>query len=154
MILSDNTLRRRMGIITPFIPAKTIDPDSGMSYGLSSAGYDIRIAQDILIWPYGHALASSVERFRMPDDVVGLVADKSSWARRFVAVQNTVIEPGWRGHLTLELTNHRCRWVRIRAGMPIAQVLFLRMDAPAVTPYAGKYQDQPDRPVSAIRESV
>ena len=69
----------------------------GVSYGVSSAGYDVRIAQDVLLWPGRFVLASTIEKFCMPDDLIGIVHDKSTWARRGVAVQNTVIEPGWNG---------------------------------------------------------
>jgi dCTP deaminase len=95
-------------------------------------------------------LASTVEKFCMPDDLVGIVHDKSTWARQGLAVQNTVIEPGWRGFLTLELT-----WIcpeaweggygnplRIQAGTAIAQVIFHQLTAPTEQGYEGKYQDQ------------
>lgn len=123
----------------------------GMTYGLSYAGYDVRIAQDFLMWPGRFVLASTIERFEMPRRVVGVVHDKSTWARRGIAVQNTVIEPGWRGYLTLEITMHAWRFVRIRAGDPIAQIMFHELDKP-VAGYEGKYQDQENRPVSAILE--
>lgn len=119
------------------------------SYGLSTCGYDVRIAQDIWLWPGFGRLASTVERFNMPADVMAEVKDKSSWARRFVTVQNTVIEPGWRGWLTLELTNHR-PWPRfIRAGTPIAQIVFYNLDKASDQPYKGKYQDQAQGPQPA-----
>lgn len=80
----------------------------------------------------------------MPDDVVGIVHDKSTLARRGLALQNTVIEPGWRGFLTLEISNHGTEPVTLTAGTPIAQVLFHRLDHLAANPYNGKYQD-PER---------
>lgn len=85
----------------------------------------------------------------MPTDVIGVVHDKSSWARRGLAVQNTVIEPGWRGFLTLELTNHGTRKLHIPKGCPIAQIVFHRLDEPAARPYDGRYQDQPPGPQPA-----
>jgi dCTP deaminase len=63
-------------------------------------------------------------------------------------VFNTVIEPGWRGFLTLELVYHGLKPIRIPGGAGIAQVIFHEISSPAE--YAGKYQDQPDRPVAAI----
>lgn len=78
----------------------------------------------------------------MPIDLLGRVADKSTLARRGLAVQNTIIEPGWRGYLTLELSNHGRDAIEIVAGMPIAQIIFDVLDEPAERPYAGKYQDQ------------
>ena len=122
----------------------------GVSYGLSEAGYDIRIKQAVTLHPLRRfALASSVEKFRMPHDLVGIVHDKSTWARRGLSVFNTVIEPGWCGFLTLELVYHGWLPIRIPAGAGIAQVIFHQtLEA---RPYTGRYQDQPDRPVAAIR---
>lgn len=124
----------------------------GMSYGLSAAGYDVRLAQDFTMSPGEFILASTLECFSMPNDVLGKVADKSTWARRGIAVQNTIIEPGWRGFLTLEITNHGKSVIDFAAGMPIAQIIFHRLEAPAEFPYSGKYQNQRSGPVSAIHE--
>lgn len=85
----------------------------------------------------------------MPNDVLAKVSDKSTWARRGIAVQNTVIEPGWRGFLTLEITNHGKQIIDIAAGMPIAQIIFHRLEAPAENPYSGKYQNQAAGPQPA-----
>lgn len=150
MILSAQTIPR--SIVEPFVETKTIHPESGMSYGLSAAGYDIRVAQAMVLPKGLCVLASSLERFAMPNDVLGVVHDKSTLARMGVAVQNTVIEPGWHGWLTLELTNHADEPVTLIFGQPIAQILFHRLDQPTDTPYSGKYQNQENRPVSAIRE--
>ena len=125
----------------------------GVSYGVSSAGYDVRIAQDVLLWPGRFVLASTIEKFCMPDDLIGIVHDKSTWARRGVAVQNTVIEPGWSGYLTLELTMHAFKFLRIKQGVGIAQIIFHKLDKPTTSPYNGKYQNQANRPVNAILES-
>lgn len=125
---------------------------NGMSFGLSSAGYDVRVAEFLYLEPGEFRLASTVERFMMPDDVLGSVHDKSTWARIGVAVQNTIIEPGWCGYLTLEVTNHS-QWVlRIAAGSPIAQIVFHRLEAPTEQPYAGKYQNQEAGPQPAREE--
>ena len=150
MILSGQTIRRR-GIISPMLERTK---QNGMTYGLGPAGYDIRVRERIILKsPKGvFSLGSSIEHFKMPDDVMGLVKDKSTWARRGVAVQNTVIEPGWRGHLTLEVSLHCDGYIRIEEGSPIAQIIFMALDAPANQPYDGKYQDQPSRPVEAILE--
>src|SRR5438045_553731 len=89
----------------------------------------------------------------MPNDVMAIVHDKSTWARRGVAVQNTVIQPGSRGWLTLEITVHAWRFLRIRAGTPIAQLVFHRLEAPTERGYNGKYQNQRRGPQPAIFES-
>lgn len=136
-------------MIEPFCERTVFE---GMSYGLSSAGYDIRVAEEFNIFPHQFVLASSMEKFCMPWDVVGVVHDKSSWARKGLAVQNTILEPGWQGFLTLELTNHREKHYLVKSGMPIAQIVFHRMDAPAEKPYEGKYMNQPRGAVEAIEE--
>lgn len=132
------------------------------SYGLSEAGYDIRIKQNIIFEPSTNSifidgkyhgsgtfvLASSIEKFTMPNCLVGTVKDKSTWARRGLAVQNTVIESLWHGHLTLELSYMGQERLEIPAGEGIAQVLFMRLENMAE--YRGKYQNQADRPVEAI----
>jgi dCTP deaminase len=147
MIIPAQTLRQ-LKPVEPFVERTR---HHGMTFGLSPAGYDIRIAQDVKLSRLrSFVLASSVERFVMPADLIAQVCDKSSWARRGVAVQNTIIEPGWRGYLTLELTYARWWPIRIKAGSPIAQIIFFRLEAPTEQPYAGKYQDQRAGPVPAI----
>lgn len=154
MILNDEAILKA----APLKPLCFRTIANGMTYGLGPAGYDVRIAEDVIMHYGDFVLASTVEEFCMPDDLQGIVHDKSSWARQGVAVQNTVIEPGWRGFLTLELTNHRSvpfgvyRPIRIKAGSPIAQVVFHKLIAPALNPYNGKYQDQKAGPQPAIAE--
>lgn len=148
MILSGQSIRRR-GIFTPF-HERTLA--HGMTFGLGPAGYDVRIAETITLSPGGWSLASTIEHFSMPRDLLGRVADKSTWARRGLALQNTIIEPGWRGYLTLELSHHGSGHLIIEAGMPIAQIIFDCLDEPAETPYSGKYQDQRAGAVPAILE--
>lgn len=139
MILSAQTIRR----IQPIAPFHERTKEFGMSYGLSAAGYDIRIAQAIKLEPHDFTLVSSLEEFNMPNNVLAYVKDKSTWARQGLAVQNTVIEPGWKGFLTLELTNHRhIIPIYLEKGMPIAQIVFHWLDEPTEQPYDGKYQNQ------------
>lgn len=145
MILSAQTIRA-LRPIEPFCERGVI---RGRSYGLSVAGYDIRVAESITLMPGQFSLASSVERFAMPNDVLALVKDKSSWARLGLSVFNTVIEPGWCGYLTLELKNQGNQSFRIKSGDPIAQILFHRLDDPAEKPYSGKYQNQQSGPQPA-----
>lgn len=174
MILPAQTIRAiRPYIVEPFCERTVV---RGKSFGLSSSGYDIRIDQDLILYPQGtifldpnakldalitdkyigpapsFSLASSLERFQMPNDVLGIVHDKSTWARMGIAVQNTVIEPGWCGHLTLELTNHGTETVTFRKGDPIAQIVFHFLLTPTEQPYNGKYQNQEARPVPAKLE--
>lgn len=150
MTLSAQSIRKR-GIITPFNERSV---HLGMSYGLSSCGYDVRIAEDVTLGINSNNffLASTIEHFDMPNDLVGRVCDKSTWARRGIAIQNTIIEPGWRGYLTLEISNNSKGIIFINAGMPIAQITFDLLDEPTEQVYTGKYQDQPAWPVSAKEE--
>lgn len=139
--------------------------------GLSEAGYDIRIKQDIIfketrvrtangirfrrvafvdgvIKGDHFCLASAIEEFHMPDNLVGIVHDKSSWARQGLSVFNTVIEPGWKGFLTLELVYHGSNDLFIPAGSGIAQVVFHQTSEKRA--YDGRYQNQEDKPVPSI----
>lgn len=121
----------------------------GVTHGMSEAGYDIRIKQEVRLHPFKKfSLASTIEKFEMPDDLIAIVHDKSSWARRGLSVFNTVIESGWVGHLTLELVYHGWRPIVIPAGAGIAQVIFHQIIEPVR--YSGRYQNQGDRPVEAI----
>jgi dCTP deaminase len=140
------------------------DRAHGVSHGLGEAGYDIRLKQEIVFQPENatnpagvwvddkyrsgrFCIASAIEEFDMPPYLVGIVHDKSTWARRGLSVFNTVIEPGWRGFLTLELVYHGGDRLHIPAGAGIAQVIFHDLASPAA--YDGKYQDQADQPVGA-----
>jgi dCTP deaminase len=148
MILPAQTIRR----IKPILPFVERTVHNGMSYGLSHAGYDVRIAQACFLSPNAFCLASTMEEFSMPDDLVAFVHDKSTWARRGLSLFNTVIEPGWRGFLTLELVNHSDEQLMVSAGDPIAQIIFMRMEEPTERPYTGKYQDQARGPQAARNE--
>jgi len=146
--LSGQSIRKR-GIFTPFHERTQAH---GRSFGLSSAGYDVRLKKGMWLWPLWGRLGSTVEHFDVPNDLRACVHDKSTNARKFVFVQNTVIEPGWRGYLTLELTRGRPWPIYLKAGMPIAQVLFETLDEAVETPYSGKYQDQKSEAQPAILE--
>lgn len=150
MILSAQSIRARGGMITPFNERAIF---GGMSFGLSACGYDVRVAEDVYLEPGWFVLASTMERFELPHDVAGLLMDKSTWARRGISVQNTIAEPGWRGYLTVEISNHGQRTVRIPAGSPIGQMVFHVLDQPTEQPYGGKYQDQEPGPQAARYEA-
>lgn len=150
MIVNGKTLYAKMPVY-PMLDSKILW--HGVTHGLGEAGYDIRVDQDIVLHPLRRfLLASSVEKFDMPDDLVGIVHDKSTHARRGLSVFNTVIESGWKGYLTLELVYHGWRVLRIPAGSGIAQVVFHLITDPRA--YRGRYQHQPARPVNAILEKA
>lgn len=128
---------------------RTKEKAHGVSYGLSEAGYDVRIAQDVTLTSRNRfIIASTVERFDMPDNLVGVVHDKSTWARHGLSVFNTVIEPGWNGWLTIELVYHGKGTLDIPEGSGIAQVIFHQTTRKAE--YTGKYQGQSNEPVGPI----
>jgi dCTP deaminase len=146
-----------------------------ISYGLSSFGYDIRVADEFRIFtpatgqltvvdpkaideralvpyegevciipPNSFALARSMEYFRMPRNVLGVVLGKSTYARVGVITNFTPLEPAWAGHITIEISNTTPLPCKIYANEGIAQVLFFEGEEPEVS-YAdrqGKYQAQ------------
>lgn len=136
--------------VRPVEPMPLIKQRShGVSWGLTEAGIDVRLDQNVTLHPLRRfVLASTLERFDMPDDLCGFVMGKSTWARRGVNVQATLIEPGWRGHLTLEIHLQSNRLIRIPRGAGIAAVLFAQLAEGAI--YSGHYQDQARGPVAAI----
>lgn len=152
MILSAQSIRMRLcDSIRPFSESKQA---LGMSYGLSHAGYDIRLGsfnlpalESVVLRPNEFILVSSLEWMSIPNDIIGRVHDKSTLARHGLALQNTILEPGWFGHITLEISNHSAGPYWLRKGQPIAQVIFELLDQPTERPYKGKYQDQPNEPV-------
>lgn len=149
-----------------------------VSYGVSSYGYDVRLgncfqrlkrgagfvldpkrndagewesfsALELAIDPGECVLGVTFERVSIPDTVLALCVGKSTYARLGLVVNTTPLEPGWEGHVTLELSNTSRVPVRVYPGEGIAQLLFLEGDAPAVTYAArgGKYQNQGNAPV-------
>jgi dCTP deaminase len=124
-----------------------------ISYGLSSYGYDIRVADEFKIFtnvnntvvdpknfdedsfvefrgevcvisPNSFALARSIEYMRMPRNVTGIVLGKSTYARCGIVTNFTPLEAGWEGHITIEISNTTPLPARIYANEGIAQVLF------------------------------
>lgn len=160
-------------MIDPFVDEQ--QREEVISYGLSSFGYDMRIAGEfrvftpnihnsvvdpkdideramvgyevddhILIPPNSYVLGRSVEYFRMPPDVLGIVLGKSTYARSGIIVNVTPLEPGWEGHVTIEIGNGTPLPAKVYANEGIAQVLFFQGEAPSIS-YAdkeGKYQHQ------------
>lgn len=161
-ILSGQTIMRR-GILNPTSPRTEVKVgDRQFTHGVGPAGYDLKLdgvkkqamfeQGAISGWwidPGEFLLASAAEHFSMPDDLLGVVHDKSSWARLGLACQNTVIEPGWNGYLTLELTNHTTNPLYLPKGVGICQVIFHVLDEATYHPYDGKYQDQAAGPQEA-----
>lgn len=138
-------------LITPYAERTRYQ---GKTFGLGPAGYDLRVAETFWLFPFWGRLASSIEEFDVPRDLTFTVNDKSSWARSFVFAMNTNGEPGWRGFLTLELVRFLPWPIKIRAGGPIANIMFSQLRSCTELPYEGKYQDQEAGPQAARQDSA
>ena len=148
MILADwkiKDLVKTHQLISPFMDEKCTA--HGVSYGLSAASYDLRL--DKVEWVSSEnvinidefLLGCTLETVKLPHNVVGLIKDKSTWARRGLSVFNTLIDPGFEGQITLELKNQGADPIRLPIGVGIAQIMFFECD-PVDVPYSGKYQGQ------------
>lgn len=106
----------------------------------------VEFVGDVCVIPAGSfVLGRTVEYIKMPDNVVGLCVGKSTYARCGVDLNTTPLEPGWRGHVTLEISNGAPAPVKIYANEGIAQVIFFRPEFMCCVTYAdrkGKYQNQ------------
>jgi dCTP deaminase len=138
-----------------------------ISYGLSSYGYDIRVADEFKIFtnvnsaivdpkqfdprsmvdfkgdicvipPNSFALAKTVEYFRIPRTILTICVGKSTYARCGIIVNVTPFEPEWEGYVTLEISNTTPLPARIYANEGIAQVLFFESDEVCETSYADR----------------
>lgn len=153
------------GMITPFEPGQV--RDGKISYGVSSYGYDIRVADEFKIFtnvysavvdpkhfdtqsmvdfkgdvciipPNSFALARTIEYFRIPRKVLTVCLGKSTYARCGIIVNVTPFEPEWEGFVTLEISNTTPLPARIYANEGIAQVLFFEADEECEISYADK----------------
>ncbi len=174
MILNDKQIKKlaEEGMITPFVD-KSVSNGISMglqSYGYDiCVGSEFKIftnikgnvvadpknfsednfvtvknEESILIPPNSFVLCHSLESFRMPRDVTGLVTLKSSYCRVGLGHPPSVLEAGWCGVLVLELVNHSSNPVKVYSNTGISQILFFRGEEAAVS-YAdkkGKYQNQ------------
>ena len=138
-----------------------------ISYGLSSYGYDIRIADEFKIFtninttivdpkgfdprsfvdyqgpvciipPNSFALGRSVEYFKIPRDVITVTVGKSTYARCGIITNVTPFEPEWEGYVTLEISNTTPLPAKIYANEGIAQVLFFESDEACLVSYADR----------------
>jgi dCTP deaminase len=172
VILSAQTIRKMCGprvrpLVFPFCE-RSVYAATGTSYGLSSCGYDVRVdagmqyvdhylgtplsVTEVTLPPRAMTLLATIEEFDLPRGLCMRVLDKSTLVRQGITVQNTIAEPGWRGHLTLEVVNHTRSYIVIPVGAPIAQVVFETLDEPTLQPYGGKYQAQERGPQLARKE--
>ena len=153
------------GMIEPFEDRQV--RQGVVSYGLSSYGYDIRVADEFKVFtninstvvdpknfdarsfvdvkadvciipPNSFALAKTVEYFRIPRDVLTVCVGKSTYARCGLIVNVTPFEPEWEGFVTLEISNTTPLPAKVYANEGIAQVLFFQSDEPCEVSYADK----------------
>ncbi|MCK6418634.1 MAG: dCTP deaminase [Alphaproteobacteria bacterium] len=159
-------------MIEPFVEKQT--RAGVISYGLSSYGYDARMADEFKIFtnidnamvdpknfspqsfvdrkvdicvipPNSFVLSRTVEYFRIPKDVLVICLGKSTYARCGLIVNVTPLEPGWEGHVTLEISNTTPLPAKVYAHEGIAQFLFFKGSSACETTYAdrsGKYMGQ------------
>ncbi len=101
-----------------------------------------RLTGDLVMLPKQNVLACSAHEYRMPAGYFGMIQTKGSLARLFVSAtaNDGQVEPGYRGRLTLELSNHATFPVSIRPGANIAQLFIFRCSSDADRLYAGRYQ--------------
>ncbi|HEX7285834.1 MAG TPA: dCTP deaminase [Candidatus Angelobacter sp.] len=167
-IKSDRWIRRMAkehGMITPFSDHQV--REGVVSYGVSSYGYDLRVADEfkiftnvnsaivdpkkfdersfvsvqaasVLIPPNSFALARSVEYFKIPRDVLTICVGKSTYARCGIIVNVTPFEPEWEGFVTLEISNSTPLPAKIYSNEGLCQILFFQGDEPCETSYKDK----------------
>lgn len=134
----DLTLRPKLRIFQK--SAIPVDPKH-----VNPRTYTDKTGDRFVLEPGAFALGESLERIEIPRDVVGLVLCKSTYARIGVITNFTPLESGWRGTVTIEITNSNPNPVVVYANEGICQVLFLRLEAPCLRDYSdrqGRYQDQ------------
>lgn len=174
MIKSDKWIKKmaQKGMITPFSDKQI--RKGVISYGVSSYGYDIKLGDEFKIFtnlnttvvdpknfderslvdfkgevciipPNSFALASSIEYFKIPRDIIVICLGKSTYARCGIIVNVTPLEPEWEGHVTVEISNTTPLPAKIYGNEGIAQLIFLQADEICEISYkdkAGKYQSQ------------
>lgn len=152
-------------MIEPFVESQA--RAGVVSYGVSSYGYDIRVADEFKVFtniyntvvdpkhfdpksfvdikadiciipPNSFALARTIEYFRIPRDILTICLGKSTYARCGIIVNVTPFEPEWEGHVTIEISNTTPLPAKIYANEGIAQVLFFQGDEPCEVSYKDK----------------
>ena len=174
-VLSDKWIKemaRTYNMISPFEDKQV--RGSKISYGLSSFGYDARVSNEFKIFtnvnseiidpknfkqnnfisksgeecivpPNSFVLSSTVEYFKIPNNIMVICLGKSTYARCGIIVNVTPLEPSWEGHVTLELSNTTPLPAKIYANEGVAQFIFLKGNEKPNITYAdrnGKYMKQ------------
>ena len=116
-----------------------IDPFDEAS--LNPAGYDLRLSVEVVLEPSEHRLVATMERVELSGDLVGVLHIRSSLAREGVLASLALVDPGFRGQLTISLFNGGNKAIRLKAGERFVQLTLLRLGRQAATKYEGLYQD-------------
>lgn len=138
------------------VPGKEDSPEPVILSTSKAPGDDVdmfgameKVTGELTLYPGEFCLGHTVEHFRMPKDVVAVCMGKSTLARMGILVVVTPLEPGWSGHLTLEIFNMNSNPVILYPGIGVTQLNFIR-SSPCETDYSkkeGKYQNQPCLPI-------
>ncbi len=119
------------------------DSPSGVINLENQINYKTITSDTYLILPGQFVLATTMEYFELPDDLTAFVEGRSSLGRMGLFIQNAGwVDPGFKGEITLELFNANKCAIELRAGRRVGQLVFAKMDEPAINPYNGKYQGQ------------
>lgn len=163
MVLSDGTLKELIASgelqVSPLgeesIQCSSIDCTLGTTFldiedkGMDFISMDTEIsyrefeADSITIPPRSFLLATTREYIKLPNDVTAFVEGRSSIGRMGLFIENAGwVDAGFEGRITLELYNANSLPIKLEAGRRVCQLVFCKMDKPAVEPYNGKYQGQ------------
>ena len=112
------------------------DPSS-----LNGAGYDLRMGMETVIPAGKHQLAATMERVELPDDLTGTLHIRSSLARAGILASLALVDPGFRGQLTISLYNAGTETFRMNKGDKFVQLVLHTLDTKTLRPYRGRYQD-------------
>lgn len=105
--------------------------------------YDTVVKESFLLLPHQFVLATTMEYFKLPDNLTAFVEGRSSVGRMGLFIQNAGwVDPGFEGEITLELYNASDKPILLEAGRRVGQLVFAQLDCPAENPYRGKYQKQ------------
>lgn len=109
--------------------------------GLNPAGYDLRLAAARSLGPLKHCLVATMERVELGRDLVGVLHIRSSLAREGMLASLALVDPGFRGQLTISLFNSGKKTIQLKAGERFVQMTLHRLGREAAMKYEGRYQD-------------
>jgi len=121
---------------------------------LGPAGVDLRIDRKILLRPGQHALVATRERVELSEDLVGVLHIRSSLAREGLIASLALVDPGFRGQLTVSLYNAGDRLVSLRRGERFIQITLVRLETSSARKYSGRYQESRGVVASRRRKNI